>query len=113
MRSVAAVDLEGSTLCARRLVAYLARRHGGHWCEQHQRGWVDLGFGRVELSRDSHGLVVRADGDLQDLDRLEDIVGRHLLRFADGRHLAVQWERQDGPGSIQVSPVWPALRPRS
>ena len=40
-----------------------------------------------------------AEPDLQGtagLDRLEDVVGRHLVRFGTKDELVVQWQRSDG-----------------
>ena len=37
-----------------------------------------------------------------DADRLEDVVGRHLVRFGSRDELVVRWTRADGtPGTVQ------------
>ena len=39
------------------------------------------------------------------LDRLEEVVGRHLVRFGTKDELVVEWRRDNGePGSSQRSP---------
>jgi uncharacterized protein len=54
--------------------------------------------------------VTSADGALDlalaagadDVARLEDVVGRHLVRFGTRDELVVRWTRSDGtPGSVQ------------
>ncbi|WP_374935444.1 DUF2218 domain-containing protein [Streptomyces resistomycificus] len=39
---------------------------------------------------------------MQGLDRLEDVVGRHLVRFGAKDELVVEWRRDTGePGTTQ------------
>jgi hypothetical protein len=52
--------------------------------------------------------LTAADGSLDlaiaggDLDRLEDVVGRHLVRFGARDELVVRWTRADGAqGTVQ------------
>lgn len=88
----------------KQLVAHLSRRNGGEWSDSDQRGWIAFADGRVELSCASDGLQLSIQGDPDDLARLEDVVGRHLVRFGARDELHVRWSRSDGePGTAQQS----------
>ena len=85
-------------------VVLLGRRRG------HRRGHLAVRPGRADRAAralftcSSQGSP-DAEPDLQGaagLDRLEDVVGRHLVRFGTKDELVVQWQRSDGsPGSRQ------------
>ena len=47
-------------------------------------------------------LLLAVEGEAEDLDRLEDVVGRHLVRFGAKDELVAEWHRDNGaPGSVQ------------
>ena len=47
---------------------------------------------------------MRIDGTADAVERVERVVGTHLVRFGARDGLAVQWQRGDGPGqSFAVS----------
>jgi hypothetical protein len=81
------------------------------WDDDAGSGEVTLPFGRAELTAKDGALHLFVQGspdaepELQGgagLDRLEDVVGRHLVRFGTKDELVVQWQRSDGtPGSRQ------------
>jgi hypothetical protein len=99
----AAVLTSRSARYGKQLVSHLSRRSEGEWSEA-GTGWVAFGAGRLTLTTDEAALHLNlvAD-DPQDLARLEDVVGRHLVRFGTRDELRVTWEREDGtPGSEQV-----------
>jgi hypothetical protein len=50
-----------------------------------QRGWIEFANGRAELSCAPDGLHLAIQANPDDLARLEDVVGRHLLRFGTAR----------------------------
>ena len=95
----------------KQLAAHLGRRVSSSWDEDTGTGDVTLPFGRAELTTQQGALYLFVQGspdaepDLQGtagLDRLEDVVGRHLVRFGAKDELVVQWQRSDGtPGSRQ------------
>jgi hypothetical protein len=88
----------------KQLVAHLSRHRAGHWSDSDQRGWIEFANGRAELSCAPEGLHLAIQADPDDLARLEDVVGRHLLRFGTRDHLHVRWSRSDGqPGTEQHS----------
>jgi uncharacterized protein len=59
----------------KQLAAHLGRKNGGSWSDAGRRGWVVFPSGRLELA--------------------EDVVTRHLLRFAVHDELEVHWTRAE------------------
>jgi quinol monooxygenase YgiN len=101
-RSEALVATDRPARYGKQLVAHLGRRNGGEWFDGDQRGYITLGTGRAELSCEPAGLRISVEGDADNLARLEDVVGRHLVRFGTRDELHVRWSRSDGtPGTEQ------------
>lgn len=100
--STARVVTERPGRYAKQLVSHLTRRAGGEWSDETGRGTIEFadGAGRAELVAGDGVLELSVLG--KDLDRLEDVVGRHLVRFGSKDELIVNWQRGDGsPGSQQ------------
>ncbi len=96
--STASVATERPSRYAKQLAAHLSRRLTTSWDEDSGRGSVELGDGRAELTAVDGALDLRIESD--DLDRFEDVLGRHLVRFGKKDELIVQWTRDDGtPGT--------------
>jgi len=86
----------------KQLVAHLGRHNGGEWADDDQRGWIAFAAGRAELSCVPDGLFLRVEAEPAQLARLEDVVGRHLVRFGNRDELHVSWTRDTGePGTEQ------------
>lgn len=103
-RSEALVVTDRPARYGKQLVAHLSRRNGGHWSESDQRGWIEFADGRAELSCAAGGLCLSIQANPDHLARLEDVVGRHLVRFGARDELHVRWSRSDGqPGTEQYS----------
>jgi hypothetical protein len=103
-RSEALVVTDRPARYGKQLVAHLSRHSAGHWSDSDQRGWIEFANGRAELSCGSDGLHLAIQANPDDLARLEDVVGRHLLRFGTRDQLHVRWSRSDGqPGTEQHS----------
>ncbi len=79
---------------AKQLVSHMTRRASGEWDEDAGTGWLQFGAGRATLRAREGALDLRVDGD--DLAQLEDVVGRHLVRFGARDELVVTWQREDG-----------------
>lgn len=80
----------------KQLASHLGRHHGGEWSDETGTGWIDLGDGRVTMTATDTALQIdltAADGTL---DRLEDVVARHLVRFGAQDELTVEWLRHGG-----------------
>jgi hypothetical protein len=96
----------------RQLAAHLGRRVESSWDDDANAGRVTFPFGyaRIVAAEDGLRLYVEvapdAEPELQGdagLDRLEDVVGRHLVRFGARDELTVVWTRSTGtPGSTQM-----------
>jgi hypothetical protein len=66
-----------------------------------QAGQITFPFGETKLAADDRVLTIlveAANGD--DLERLKDVVARHLVRFAFREELAVNWSE---PSAIAAS----------
>jgi len=58
------------------------------------RGKIKFQSGTCILESDPHALRLRAEaGDAESLARLEDVVARHLARFAFREELQITWSR--------------------
>src|SRR5579884_558300 len=101
-QSKALVPTDRPARYGKQLVAHLGRRNAGHWSDSDQRGWIEFASGRAELSCASDGLHLSIHANVDDLAHLEDVVGRHLVRFGTRDELHVRWSRSDGqPGTEQ------------
>lgn len=83
-----------------RLCKHFAHKTDATW--EGGRGRVGFPFGTCTLAAEDGALALTATaGDADALARLEDVVGRHLLRFAEGREaLSVSWS----PAAPQPAP---------
>ena len=109
LTSHAHVTTDRADRYAKQLAAHLARRLETVWDETTGRGVVRLDGGRCDLARDDAGLRLHvgvdatvAPAEQTDLvARIEDVVGRHLVRFGARDELVVTWQRSDGsPGGV-------------
>lgn len=88
----------------KQLVNHLGRKQGGEWDESTHTGWVVLGDGRLEASVANEFLDLQLTAPEADLARLEDVVGRHLVRFGARDELVCAWTRADGnEGTTQIA----------
>lgn len=62
-----------------------------------EQGSITLPFGACELRAREGELTLTVSGD--DIDKLEQVIGSHLERFAFRETLSVSWERIAGPQS--------------
>jgi hypothetical protein len=104
-RSEALVATDRPARYGKQLVAHLGRRGGGEWSETEERGSITLGIGRAELFCKADGLHLAIEAEPAELDRLEDVVGRHLVRFGTRDELHVRWTRADGTPGTEQHPV--------
>lgn len=88
----------------KQLVAHLSRRSPGSWDDQTGTGVIRFDGGTARLASTSTALTLQLTTSPELVDRLEDVLGRHLVRFATRDTLDVQWQRNDGrPGTHQTS----------
>lgn len=101
--SSAVVTTDRPARYGRQLVNHLGRRQGGEWDVDSETGWVVLGDGRLDVFARESSLELALTAPAADLERLEGVVGRHLVRFGARDDLVCAWTRADGnPGSRQV-----------
>jgi hypothetical protein len=93
------------------LASHLGRRLTTTWDAEAQTGVIEFEHGRCDLSCTDDGLLMRAHlrdgGDgavaVERLAHMEDVVGRHLVRFGARDELVARWQRGDGSdGSVQA-----------
>jgi hypothetical protein len=86
--SVARVSTDRAGRYGKQLASHLGRRAQSEWNEEDGRGLI---------------VTIWSQEDAADaVDRLENVVGRHLVRFGTRDELVVAWTRAGGvPGSVQ------------
>jgi hypothetical protein len=99
--STATVTTDRPQRYGKQLVSHLSRRSEGTWDDQAQTGFIQFGSGRVDLSCSDDALLLSLVTDDSDLDQLEDVVGRHLVRFGTRDELIVSWVRLDGTAGTE------------
>ncbi len=100
--STARVGTDRPGRYAKQLVAHLSRHTTGEWSEQAGTGTITFDFGSATLAAEPDALALSVTGEPDALERLESVVGRHLVRFGAKDELVVQWQRSTGePGTAQ------------
>ncbi|GAA4147824.1 hypothetical protein GCM10022416_41500 [Actinomadura keratinilytica] len=95
--STASVRTDRPARYGKQLVSHLGRRATGEWDDDSAAGRIDFdGGGRVEPSCGEGVLDLRLETAADGQARLEDVVGRHLVRFGARDGLLVEWTRGDG-----------------
>ena len=82
----------------KQLVSHLGRRNGGEWSADAGTGWIDLASARATVTAVDGALHLHIDGPADELNRLEDVVGGHLVRFGEKDELDVTWKRSTTDG---------------
>lgn len=97
MSSTASVATDRPARYAKQLTSHLGRKVEAEWDADSEQGWVDFGSGRATLAAgDGVLLIALVAADAEARDRLEDVVGRHLVRFGAKDELVCAWSRTDG-----------------
>ncbi|MCU7824701.1 DUF2218 domain-containing protein [Kitasatospora sp. DSM 101779] len=100
-RSEARVATDRPGRYGKQLAAHLGRRVTADWSEETGRGTVTFSYGTAALTAEADGLLLVVDGEADRLADLEDVVGRHLVRFGARDELVVEWHRDNGePGLV-------------
>lgn len=89
----------------KQLVSHLSRRSPGSWDETNGTGEILFDGGHTDLvaSPEASTLVLELNTTPELVDRLEDVLGRHLARFATHDQLDVLWQRSDGTTGTRQS----------
>ncbi|WP_197382551.1 DUF2218 domain-containing protein [Mycolicibacterium mengxianglii] len=96
--STARVVTKRAPRYGKQLVSHLSRRSVGHWDPDTSTGTLNMsgGAAHVTLTSTVEALLLEIRAADTDIANYEDVLGRHLVRFADRDELHVQWERSDG-----------------
>lgn len=88
---------------AKQLASHFGRKITTSWNEELGEGHLEFPSGRATLAAgDGVLLLALVSEDADARDRLEGVVGRHLVRFGVKDELVCQWVRTDGtPGTLQ------------
>ncbi|MFF8973371.1 DUF2218 domain-containing protein [Streptomyces sp. NPDC014995] len=101
-RSEARVLTDRPHRYAKQLAAHLGRRAESAWDEEKGEGRITFPQGTGTLTATEGALLLTLETDAEHLDRLEDVMGRHLVRFGTRDELVVEWRRDTGEtGSVQ------------
>ncbi|MEV4559679.1 DUF2218 domain-containing protein [Kitasatospora sp. NPDC049285] len=101
-RSTARVVTDRPARYAKQLAAHMGRKVPAEWSEEDGRGSLVFGAGQAELTAEEGALLLAVEGAEEALPGLEDVVGRHLVRFGTRDELLVEWQRESGePGTVQ------------
>ncbi|MFF7330067.1 DUF2218 domain-containing protein [Streptomyces sp. NPDC008150] len=87
---------------AKQLASHLGRRSTTTWDEEGGVGTIVFQNGTGSLTAAEGALLLTVETDPENLDLLEGVVGRHLVRFGTKDELVVTWHRENGePGTTQ------------
>ncbi|MFI1562745.1 DUF2218 domain-containing protein [Streptomyces sp. NPDC020490] len=101
-RSEARVRTDRPHRYAKQLASHLGRRSTTSWDEETGVGSLVFQDGTGSLTAADGALLLAVEADAGHLARLEDVVGRHLVRFGAKDELVVEWHRDTGePGTTQ------------
>lgn len=100
--STAAMATARPARYAKQLAAHMSRKIPATWDDASGTGRITFPTAELELSLGTDALLLRLTSDAGELDRWEDVVGRHLVRFGTRDELVVAWHRGDGTdGTVQ------------
>jgi uncharacterized protein len=94
--SEARVTTDRPSRYAKQLVSHLARKNQTEWDQESGLGVLSFSFGTSRLRTEEGSLLLTVEGAPEDLDRLESVVGKHLVRFGAKDELVVEWMRDTG-----------------
>jgi uncharacterized protein len=102
--SSAAVETPRASRYGKQLASHLGRRILAEWNEPAQTGLLQFEIGRCTMEATPDQLLLHVDLDADTdpgevgtrLALIEDVVGRHLVRFGIRDELVVRWRRADG-----------------
>ncbi|MFJ8436888.1 DUF2218 domain-containing protein [Kitasatospora sp. NPDC094019] len=95
-RSEARVATDRSARYAKQLAAHMGRKIKADWSEETGHGTLVFGAGTATLDATPDALLLAVEGETENLPGLEDVVGRHLVRFGARDELVVEWRRDNG-----------------
>lgn len=94
--STAIVTTDRPARYAKQLTSHMARKVQTSWDDEATTGSVDFPTGHFGLRCEPDAPRLELQADAADLERWEQVVGVHLVRFGTRDELVVQWQRSDG-----------------
>lgn len=104
--SSASVKTERPGRYGKQLASHMGRKVPFTWDEAEQRGEVTFADGAVTatLTAREGALDFELTAPAEEVERFEDVLGRHLVRFGAREGLECAWQRSDSsPGTTQRS----------
>jgi hypothetical protein len=97
LRSIAIVSTDAPERYAKQLLAHLGRKDTVETVAgERQGGRLVFAYGTGTVRPEDNRLVLEAVAeDVESLAHVEDVLGRHLVRFGAKRELVVNWRRDD------------------
>ena len=110
--SVATVPTERAARYGKQLVSHMAHKITGSWDEEAGSGYLLFDregpvLGRFDVIASTSDLRLELRTEPERADRLEFIVGIHLVRFGARDSLTISWERTDGSEGSTQGPLTP------
>ncbi len=93
-QSFSEVATENASLNLKKLCRHFSHKVETHYNER--SGQIHFPFGGIAALEAVEGrlLMIAQAGDAEHLDKTEQIISDHLLRFASKESLSVRWQRQ-------------------
>ncbi|MFD8754989.1 DUF2218 domain-containing protein [Kitasatospora sp. NPDC059577] len=98
--STARVTTDRPGRYAKQLAAHMGRKIETSYSEETGRGTLVFGAGTATLEAQPDALLLTVEGERDKLPGLEDVVGRHLVRFGSRDELVVEWHRDNGEAGL-------------
>ena len=101
-RSEARVITERPHRYAKQLASHFSRKLQTSWDEGTGRGTLAFSAGTATLTAEPGVLLLAVEGEAGNIEQLENVVGRHLVRFGTKDELVAEWHRDNGEsGTVQ------------
>lgn len=97
--STARVSTPRPARYAKQLASHMSRRLDTRWDGDEGRGHISFtgdAAGELEMIAGDGVLLLQLEGPQDQIAQLEEVVGRHLVRFGGRNELVVQWKRHGG-----------------
>ncbi|MET9182850.1 DUF2218 domain-containing protein [Kitasatospora aureofaciens] len=98
--STARVATDRAARYAKQLAAHMSRRIETSFSPETGHGTLAFRAGTATLEAQSDALLLTVEGERDKLPELEDVVGRHLVRFGARDELVVEWHRDNGEAGL-------------
>lgn len=98
--STARVATDRPARYAKQLAAHMSKRIETSFSPETGHGTLVFKAGTATMEAQSDALLLTVEGERDNLAGLEDVVGRHLVRFGARDELVVEWHRDNGEAGL-------------